>query len=67
MHELSGPARSLLTRRLAGERVTVTDETRPLYEELVDAGLMEPLASFVSGPRSAYRLTESAYALKDAC
>ena len=34
---LSELAQSLLRRRLAGERVDVTDENRPHYRELVDA------------------------------
>lgn len=34
-------AMTLLERRLAGERVEVTDQTRPLFLELVAAGLME--------------------------
>ena len=40
---LTKSALMLLERRLAGERVDVTDETRPLYLELVDAGLMMPM------------------------
>ena len=46
---LSEPALALLLRRLAGERVQVTDGTRPLYRELVGAGLMIPLHSFARG------------------
>lgn len=54
---LSDAAIALLRRRLAGEWVAVTEETRPLYEELASAGLMEPLHTFANGPRGHYRLT----------
>ena len=57
---LSEDALSLLRRRIARERVEVTDETRPLYRELAAAGLMIPLATFAHGRESAYRLTEAA-------
>jgi hypothetical protein len=63
--ELSAAALSVLHRRLAGERVEVTEETRPLYCELVDAGMMIPLHTFALGPKSAYRLTDSACDLRD--
>jgi hypothetical protein len=62
---LSDAARALLMSRLAREWVEVTDETRPLYRELVAAGLMEPLHSFARGPEGAYRLTEAACELRD--
>jgi hypothetical protein len=65
MPELTDAARDLLRRRLAGERVEVTDETRPLYRELVDSGLMIPLRTFASGPYSAYRLSDAACDLRD--
>jgi hypothetical protein len=58
--KLSDAAQALLTRRLARERVEVTEETRPLHEELVEAGLMIPLHTLTGGDRSAYRLTEAA-------
>ena len=57
---LSADALALLRRRLAGDRVAITDETRPLYRELVSAGLMIPLHSFARGNEGAYRLTEAA-------
>jgi len=63
---LSASALSLLRRRLASERVEVTDETRPAYRELVEAGLMIPLHTFALGPNSAYRLTNAACALRNA-
>jgi len=63
---LSASALSLLRRRLAGERVEVTDETRPAYRELVEAGLMIPLHTFALGTNSAYRLTNAACALRNA-
>jgi hypothetical protein len=62
---LSQEAQTLLHRRLAGVRVEVTDETRPFYRELVDAGMMMPLHTFALGPNSAYRLTDAACALRD--
>jgi hypothetical protein len=62
---LSDAALALLRRRLTGERVTVTDETRPSYRELVEAGLMMPLHTFLGGNESAYRLTEAACALRE--
>ena len=62
---LSAAALSLLQHRFAGERVEVTDETRPLYRELVEAGLMIPLHTFALGPDSAFRLTEAACNLRD--
>jgi hypothetical protein len=45
--------------------VEVTDETRPLYRELVEADLVMPLHTFALGPNSAYRLTEAACDLRD--
>jgi hypothetical protein len=63
---LSNAAQDLLRRRLAGEWVEVTDETRPLYRELVDAGMMDSLHSFARGAEGAYRLTEAACVLRDA-
>jgi hypothetical protein len=62
---LSDAALALLQRRLAGERVEVTDETCPLYRELVEAGMMMPLHTFALGPNSAYRLTDAACDLRD--
>jgi len=59
---LSRAAQALLHRRIAGEHVAITDETRAVYEELVEAGLMEPLHSFARGSNGAYRLTEAAVA-----
>ena len=58
---LSEPAVALLHCRLAGERVEVTDETRPFYRELVAAGMMMPLHSFARGNEGAYRLTDAAF------
>jgi hypothetical protein len=57
---LSEAALVLLRRRLAREWVEVDEETRPLYRELVEAGLMIPLHTFALGPNSAYRLTDAA-------
>jgi hypothetical protein len=63
---LSGAAQDLLRRRLANEWVEVTEETRPLYRELVEAGLMIPFHSFARGAKGACRLTEAACALREA-
>ena len=63
---LSESALVLLRRRLEGERVEVNDETRPLYRELVEAGMMFPLHTFALGRESAYRLTDAACDLRDA-
>lgn len=56
---LSEAASALLRRRLAGERVPITAETRPHYRELVAAGLVIPLHTMTGGDESAYRLTEA--------
>jgi hypothetical protein len=63
--QISEAATALLHRRFTGERVAVTDETRPAYQELAEAGLMIPLHTFALGPNSAYRLTEAACDLRD--
>jgi hypothetical protein len=63
---LSDAALALLRRRLAGEWVEVNDQTRSLYGELVNAGLMIPLHSFARGNEGAYRLTEAACAFREA-
>jgi hypothetical protein len=62
---LSEAAQAILNRRLAGERVEVTEETRPCYLELVDAGMMIPLHTFALGPNSAFRLSDAACDLRD--
>jgi hypothetical protein len=56
--EISQAALAVLLRRMSRERVEVTDETRPLYRELVAAGLMIPLHTLTGGDESAYRVTE---------
>ena len=61
-NNLTDAARSLLRRRLAGERVAVTDENRPIYRELMAAGLMEPLSTFLRGGEGNYRPTAAACA-----
>lgn len=63
---LSTGAAALLERRLAKERVDVTETNRPLYRELVAAGLMMPLHTFSRGNEGAYRLTDAACDLRDA-
>ena len=64
---LSVEALVLLRRRLAGEWVGVTADNRPLYRSPVEAGLMEPLSTFLSGKEGYYRPTEAACSFKDAC
>jgi hypothetical protein len=61
---LSAGALALLRRRLGGERVEATDETRPFYRELIDAGSMIPLHTFALGRESAYRLSDAACDLR---
>ena len=63
---LSETALTLLRRRLNGEWVEVTDETRPLYRELMTAGLMYPVSTFLHGKEGYYRPTDAACALRDA-
>lgn len=61
---LSDEATILLRKRFADEWVDVTAETRPLFEELVEAGLMMRLHTFAGGPNSGYRLTDAACDLR---
>jgi hypothetical protein len=61
----SDAAPALLQRRFAGARVSVNEETRPLYRKLAAAGLMMPLHTFALGPNSAYRLTDAGCDLRD--
>ena len=61
-HSLSDSAADLLRRRLVGEWVAITDDNRPHYRELVAAGLMEPISTFIRGAEGHYRLTEKACA-----
>jgi len=56
---LSPDALSLLRRRVARERVDITDENRPAYRELAEAGLVIPLHTLTGGNNSAHRLTEA--------
>jgi hypothetical protein len=63
---LSEAALSLLRRRMAGEWVGVTEENRPVYRELVEAGLMMPLNTFLNGKEGYYRPTEAACDFKGA-
>ncbi len=55
---LSEAAVNLLRRRLAKELVEVTEENRPLFSELVEAGLMMPLSTWAGGPESRFLFTE---------
>ena len=49
MKTLSESALALLRRRTSGERVPVTDGTRPAYRELAQAGIMVAGHSFTGG------------------
>lgn len=66
MENLSQAALALLRRRLAGEWVGVSAENRPIYRELVDAGLMYPVSTFLHGKEGYYRPTDAACGLRDA-
>jgi hypothetical protein len=59
--QLSDAALVLLRTRLAGEWVGVTDDNRPIYRELVAAGLMYPVSTFLHGKEGYYRPTEAAF------
>ena len=51
---LSDAALSLLRRRASGEDVPVTDESRPAYRELAQAGVMVVGHSFSKGREAFY-------------
>ena len=57
MDELSDAALALLRRRLAGERIQVDESSRPIYRELAEAGLVDPIHTLTGGRDSHYRLT----------
>jgi hypothetical protein len=61
---LSEAALALLRRRIAGEWVEVTVESKPLYRELAAAGLMDPVSGFTRGPEANFRLTEAGWAMR---
>jgi hypothetical protein len=58
---LSEAALRLLRRRTSGERVPVTDDTRPAYRELAGAGLMVAGHSFTGGRESMFKFTETGW------
>jgi hypothetical protein len=64
--DLTDAARALLRRRLAGEWVGVTEENRPAYRELVAAGLMYPVSTFLHGKEGNYRPTDAACESREA-
>ncbi len=53
---LSGAAREVLRRHLAGEE-EVSDSNRAAYRELASARIMIPLSGFASGSESQYVFT----------
>lgn len=61
---LSEAALALFHRRLAGERVQVTADNKPLYRELAAAGLMYPVSGFTHGPEANFRFTEAGWAMR---
>jgi hypothetical protein len=63
---LSEAALCLLRRRTSGERVPVTDDTRPAYRELAGAGLMVAGHSFTGGRESVFKFTEAGWGLATA-
>jgi hypothetical protein len=63
---LSDAAQAVLRPRLAGEWVEVSDQTGPVYRELVEAAMMTSLHSFARGTEGACRLTEAACGFWDA-
>jgi hypothetical protein len=46
-----------------GERVDVTEETRPAYRELLEAGLMVAGHSFTGGRESVFKFSEAGWEL----
>jgi hypothetical protein len=58
---LSNEAVTLLHRRTSGERVPVTDESRPAYHELASAGIMVAGHSFTGGRESVFKFTEAGW------
>ncbi len=63
---LSEAAGELLRRRLAGDR-EVTDANRPLYRELVAAGIMYPVSTWAGGPESVFRFTRAGWERRREC
>ena len=57
MDDLSDGALALLRRRLAGERIEVDEFSKPIYRELAEAGLVDPIHTMTGGRDSHYRLT----------
>ena len=64
-NDLTDAARSLLHRRLAGEWVGVTEENRPIYRELMAAGLVYPVSTLTHGREGYYRPTDAACELRN--
>src|SRR4051794_13585286 len=58
---LSDAALALLRRRAGGERVPVTEETRPAYRELAAAGILVAGHSFALGRESVFKVTEAGW------
>ncbi len=61
MFNLSEAALDLLRRRIAGQRVDVTDQTREAYRELARAGVMYPVSGFAHGPEANFRFSEDGW------
>jgi hypothetical protein len=58
MSPLSDAAIALLVQRIATKDVTVNDDNRKAYRELVRAGVMYPVSGFVGGPDGLFRFTK---------
>lgn len=58
--ELSEAARDVLRRRLAGDE-EVIDANRDAYRELVKAGIMVPMHTFIGGREAAYTFTQQGW------
>ena len=63
--DLSGSARDLLRRLLAGERVDVDERNLPAYRELARARVMYPVSGFAGGPEASFRFTEQGWSRRD--
>lgn len=62
---ISGAALALLRRRVAGEDIPVTDQTRPLYRELAGEGLMRAGHDFLGGREAFYAFTPAGVKLAE--
>jgi hypothetical protein len=60
--DLSADALALLRRLvLTDDRVEVTPDTKPLYQELAAAGIMYPVSGMTRGPEANFRFTDDGW------